>query len=136
VTDSAIVRGAPATDRVSTEVTTHFDSETLATLPGARDIFAVLANTPGVAMTRMNVGGNGALAMQEYTAHGLRAITGMHRNEDEGIRVGGANGSVDVYNLFNTNAEQAVTTSSGAGWLRPTVITGPRIVRLGGRLDW
>jgi hypothetical protein len=97
VTDSASVRGAPVIDRSSTEVTTRFDSETVAALPGARDIFAVLASTPGVAMARMDVGGNGALAMQEYTAYGLRAITGMHRNEVEGIRVGGANGANDNF---------------------------------------
>ena len=44
-------------------------------------------------------------------------------------------GFFDVYNLFNTNAEQTVTTSSGASWLRPTAITGPRILRIGARLS-
>ena len=45
-------------------------------------------------------------------------------------------GFFDLYNLFNTNAEQAVTASSGASWLRPTTITGPRILRIGARLEW
>ena len=45
-------------------------------------------------------------------------------------------GFFDVYNLFNTNAEQTLTTSSGASWLRPTAITGPRVLRIGARLDW
>ena len=48
-------------------------------------------------MSRMDVGGNGALALQEYTAYGLRATTGVNRNEVEGIRVGGANGAQDNY---------------------------------------
>jgi hypothetical protein len=45
-------------------------------------------------------------------------------------------GFFDVYNMFNTNAEQVLTTSSGASWLRPIAITPPRIARVGVRLDW
>jgi hypothetical protein len=42
----------------------------------------------------------------------------------------------DVYNMFNTNAEQALTTTSGASWLRPTAITAPRVLRIGARFEW
>ncbi len=109
LTDSVIVSGSPVVDLSSTAVTTHFDSEKLASLPGARDIFAILANTPGVAMTKMDVGGNSALSLQEYTAYGLRATTGVNRNEVEGIRVGGANGANDNYlSDFASFAEIAI----------------------------
>ena len=37
----------------------------------------------------------------------------------------------DVYNIFNSNAEQVVTTTSGSAFLRPSVITPPRIARIG-----
>jgi hypothetical protein len=37
----------------------------------------------------------------------------------------------DVYNIFNNNAEQVVTTTSGSAFLRPSVITPPRIARIG-----
>jgi hypothetical protein len=97
-TDVVTVSGAsPVIDVTSTAVATHFDAQTLASLPGARDIFAVLAHTPGVAMAKMDVGGNTGLTLQEYTAYGLRPITGMNRNDVEGIRVGGANGPNDNY---------------------------------------
>jgi hypothetical protein len=43
---------------------------------------------------------------------------------------------LDIYNLFNTNSDQMLTTSSGAAWLRPTAITGPRVARVGARLKW
>ena len=60
-------------------------------------------------MAKMDVGGNGALTLQEYTAYGLRATTGMNRNEVEGIRVGGANGANDNYfSDFASFAEIAV----------------------------
>ena len=45
-------------------------------------------------------------------------------------------GFFDVYNIFNTNAEQTVTDQLGRAWLRPTAITGPRILRIGARLEW
>ena len=59
VSDLVTVSGAsPVVDISSTAVATSFDAERLASLPGARDIFAVLANTPGVAFLKMDVGGN------------------------------------------------------------------------------
>ena len=46
-------------------------------------------------------------------------------------------GFFDVYNMFNTNAEQTLTTTSGGSWLRPTAyVTAPRVVRIGARLQW
>lgn len=42
----------------------------------------------------------------------------------------------DLYNILNTNAENAVISSSGSSWLRPTTIVSPRIVKLGVKLDW
>ena len=111
LTDSVIVTGAPVIDITSAEITSRFDSTRLATLPGARDVFAILGNTPGIAMSKVDVGGNTALSMQEYTAYGLRATTGMNRNEVEGIRVGGATGANDTYySDFSSFAEIAVNS--------------------------
>jgi hypothetical protein len=45
-------------------------------------------------------------------------------------------GFFDVYNVFNANTEQVITTSSGASWLRPIAITPPRIARIGTRIEW
>jgi hypothetical protein len=110
ITDRVIVTGAaPIVDASSVGVTTRFDANQLASLPGARDYFAVLSNTPGVAMTRMDVGGNLALNLQDYTSYGLRATTGVHRTEVEGIRVGGATGPSDNYfSDFSSFAEIAI----------------------------
>lgn len=111
INDNVTVTGSPVVDTRSTAVTTHFDAEKLASLPGARDIFTVLANTPAVAMSRMDVGGSLALVLSEYTAYGLRATTGMNRNEVEGIRVGGANGASDNYfSDYASFAEIAIKT--------------------------
>jgi outer membrane receptor protein involved in Fe transport len=45
-------------------------------------------------------------------------------------------GFFDIYNIFNTNAEQALSTSSGSSFLRPTAITPPRIARVGLKFQW
>ncbi|MGZ8819084.1 MAG: outer membrane beta-barrel protein, partial [Mycobacterium sp.] len=45
-------------------------------------------------------------------------------------------GLFDIYNLFNSSADQMLTTSSGAAWQRPTAITGPRVARIGARFKW
>jgi hypothetical protein len=42
----------------------------------------------------------------------------------------------DVYNMFNTNAEQNITWASGASFLRPTAIVPPRVARIGAKVSW
>ena len=42
---------------------------------------------------------------------------------------------VDVFNLFNTNAEQNISWASGS-FLQPRSIVPPRIARVGARFDW
>ncbi len=42
----------------------------------------------------------------------------------------------DVYNIFNTNAIQATTVTSGASFMRPVAITGPRVGRIGFKFEF
>ncbi|HWF38908.1 MAG TPA: carboxypeptidase regulatory-like domain-containing protein [Candidatus Acidoferrales bacterium] len=42
-----------------------------------------------------------------------------------------ATGFFDIYNIFNNNADQAVTAASGSSFLAPSNITPPRIARVG-----
>jgi hypothetical protein len=51
-------------------------------------------------------------------------------------RAGRLVGFFDLYNIFNTNAEQEITTTSGASFLRPVAITTPRIARFGVKFIW
>ena len=86
VAETITVRGAsPVVDLQSTNVTTHFDAEKLATLPGSRDFWAVVAQAPAIAMSRLDVGGSGALTQQPYTAYGLSSAGGVNRGMVEGI---------------------------------------------------
>ena len=82
--------------------------------------------------------GNATIKAEPFAATARRpsrwSICGPRRHSALAPRV--VLGFFDIYNLLNTNAEQTVTTSSGASWLRPIAITGPRIVRIGARLEW
>ena len=50
-----------------------------------------------------------------------------------GVKVGPF---LDVYNIFNTNAEQNITWASGSSFLRPTAIVPPRVARVGAKVSW
>jgi hypothetical protein len=43
---------------------------------------------------------------------------------------------VDGFNLANSSASETITVTTGANYLRPANILGPRTVRLGARLLW
>ena len=45
-------------------------------------------------------------------------------------------GFFDLFNLFNTNAEQNLNWSSGSSFLRPLSIISPRIARIGAKVEW
>ena len=96
---------SPVVDIQATKVTNHFDSERLAELPGSRDAWAVVAQTPGVAMSRMDVGGSGAWTQQGFQAYG---VGGGERNEVEGIMVNEGAGQM-YYTDFSSFEEISVT---------------------------
>ena len=58
---------SPVIDTTATRIQQNFKMEELQSLPNARDMWALLAVTPGVAMTRFDVGGNRAGTQSGYT---------------------------------------------------------------------
>ena len=59
--ESVTVTGeSPVVDTQSTSISTNFDAKQLANLPSARDLWAILAESPGVQMNRIDVGGSAA----------------------------------------------------------------------------
>jgi type 1 fimbria pilin len=128
VAESVTVSGqSPVVDLTSTTQATRFDDEVLASLPGARDYWAVLAQTPAVAMGRVDVGGSGALTQQPYTAYGLTSAGGVNRAEVEGIMVNegaGGGGSDMYYTDYGAFAEIAINAvGNGAEMPNPGVLS-------------
>lgn len=128
VAESVTVSGqSPVVDVTSNQVATRYDTEMLASLPGARDFWAVLAQTPAVSMGRVDVGGSGALTQQPYTAYGLASAGGVNRAEVEGVMVnegGGGGGSDMYYTDYGAFAEIAVNAvGNGADMPSPGVLS-------------
>jgi hypothetical protein len=69
--ETVTVSGAsPVIDTSSTRVQQNFKMEQLQSIPNGRDMWALLAVTPAVQMSRIDVGGNRAGTQTGYTAYG------------------------------------------------------------------
>jgi hypothetical protein len=73
---------SPVIDTSSTRVQQNFKLEALQEIPNARDMWSLLAVTPAVQMSRIDVGGNRAGTQTGYTAYGY---SGQNRVLVEGI---------------------------------------------------
>jgi hypothetical protein len=73
---------SPVIDTTATRVQQNFKLEQLNSIPNGRDMWALLAATPGVVMSRIDVGGNRAGTQTGYTSYGLN---GQVRVSVEGI---------------------------------------------------
>ena len=83
VQETVTVTGdSPVIDTSSTRVQQNFKLEALQETPNARDMWSLLAVTPSVQMSRIDVGGNRAGTQTGYTAYGY---SGQNRVLVEGI---------------------------------------------------
>jgi hypothetical protein len=85
---------APVIDTSATRVQQNFKLEQLNSIPNGRDMWALLAATPGVIMSRVDVGGNRAGTQTGYTAYGLN---GQVRTSVEGINTTEGTGGAGFY---------------------------------------
>jgi hypothetical protein len=77
-----VTGNSPVIDTSSTRVQQNFKLEALQEMPNSRDLWSLLAVTPGVSMSRIDVGGNRAGTQTGYTAYGF---SGQNRVLVEGI---------------------------------------------------
>ena len=83
MSDEVTVTGeAPPIDVTSTRVQANFDKTQLDSLPNARDMWSLLSTTPGVTLSRFDVGGSTAGTQTTYIAYGNG---GQNRPLVEGI---------------------------------------------------
>ena len=82
--------------------------------------------------------GNATIKAEPIASNRTPDITVVDLRTEKTFRIKAVRvmGFFDVYNMFNTNAAQTLTTTSGGSWLRPTAITAPRVLRIGARLQW
>lgn len=118
VQETLTVSGAsPVVDRRASRIVTNFDSEKLASLPNARDLWSIMAASPAVQLQRVDVGGSAAGTQTGYSAYDTKAD--QHRPMVEGIVMTEGTGAAGFYYDYGSFDEVSVGTGShGAemGW--------------------
>jgi len=93
--ETVTVTGAsPVIDTSATRVQQNFKLAQLESIPNGRDMWSLLAATPGVIMTNIDVGGNRAGTQTGYRAYGLQ---GQVRTSVEGINTTEGTGGAGFY---------------------------------------
>jgi hypothetical protein len=108
--ETVTVSGAsPVIDTSTTRVQQNFKLDQLQSIPNGRDMWALLAVTPSVQMSRIDVGGNRAGTQTGYTAYGQ---SGQVRVLIEGINTTEGTGGAGFYFDY-ASLEEAFLGTSG-----------------------
>ncbi|MGQ0735544.1 MAG: carboxypeptidase-like regulatory domain-containing protein, partial [Acidobacteriota bacterium] len=105
---------SPIIDTSATRVQQNFKLEELNSLPNARDMWSLLAVTPGVAMTRIDVGGNRAGTQTGYVAYGYGGQDQQVRVLVEGINTTEGTGGAGFYFDYGSFEEVFLGTAGNS----------------------
>jgi hypothetical protein len=106
-----VTRSAPIVDVQNATVGTNFAGAMLRDIPNQRDVFALLAQTPGIAMPRPDVGGNTAGTQSPYRAYGL---AGQSITTVDGVNITAGADDVGAYIDYGALAEATVAAAGNS----------------------
>jgi hypothetical protein len=104
-----VVGASPVVDAVNTRLQTTFTKEAINSLPLTREIWSVLAASPAIQMSRIDVGGSTAGTQTGYRSYG---ISSQNEIVVEGINSTEAGGSTGLY--FDFGSFEEVNIGSAA----------------------
>jgi outer membrane receptor protein involved in Fe transport len=108
--ESVVVIGqSPVVDTSQTQVGTTFDAKQLSALPTSRDYFSLLAGSPAVQMSRIDVGGSTNGTQQGFVVYGT---SGQVRANIEGINATEATGAFGNYPDVGAMEEVQINTAA------------------------
>ncbi|HYU77896.1 MAG TPA: carboxypeptidase regulatory-like domain-containing protein [Vicinamibacterales bacterium] len=121
--ETVTVTGAsPVVDVSSTKTTTNYDYKELASIPSARDMWAILAESPAVTMSRIDVGGSAAGTQSGYRTYDAQG--GQNRVMIDGLVTTEGSSAIGVYVDYGAFEEvTAGTAGHGADMGQPGVQT-------------
>jgi hypothetical protein len=121
--ETVTVTGAsPVVDVSSTKTSTNYDFRELAAIPSARDMWAILAESPAVTMARIDVGGSAAGTQSGYRTYDARGD--QNRVMIDGLVTTEGTGAIGVYVDYGAFEEvTAGTAGHGADMGQPGVQT-------------
>ncbi len=131
---------SPIIDTSATRVVQNFKLDQLQSIPNGRDFWSLLALTPGVAMGRIDVGGNRAGTQTPYTAYGF---AGQVRVLIEGINTTEGTGFAGFYFDYSSVEEVFLGTLGQSAEMPNPGVQSQFITKSGGNqfngeyyLDW
>ena len=131
---------SPVIDTTATRTVQTFKLDQLQSLPNGRDMWSLLAVTPGVAMSRIDVGGNRAGTQTGYTAYGF---SGQVRVLIEGINTTEGTGGAGFYFDYSSLEEVFIGTSGQSAEMPNPGVQSQFIAKSGGNrfsgegyVDW
>jgi hypothetical protein len=131
---------SPVIDTTSTRVQQNFKLEQLTSIPNGRDMWALLAVTPAVTMSRIDVGGNRAGTQTGYQAYGF---TGQVRVLIEGINTTEGTSGAGFYFDYSSLEEVFMGTTGQTAEMPNPGVQSQFIAKSGGNqfsgeyyLDW
>jgi hypothetical protein len=139
--ESVTVTGeSPVIDTSSTRVQQNFKLTELQSIPNGRDMWSLLAVTPSVQMSRIDVGGNRAGTQTGYEAYGT---AGQVRVLIEGINTTEGTGGAGFYFDYSSLEEVFMGTSGQSAEMPNPGVQSQFIAKSGGNqfsgeyyLDW
>ena len=139
--ETVTVSGAsPVIDTSATRIQQNFKLDQLQSIPNGRDMWALLAVTPSVQMSRIDVGGNRAGTQTGYTAYGF---SGQVRVLIEGINTTEGTGGAGFYFDYASLEEAFLGTSGQSAEMPNPGVQSQFIARSGGNkfageyhIDW
>jgi hypothetical protein len=111
----------PIVDVQNATVATNFGTAMLRDIPNQRDVFALLAQTPGITVPRPDVGGNTAGTQSVYRAYGL---AGQSITTVDGVNITSGADAVGAYIDYGALAEATV---AGAGNTAEVAVAGAAV---------
>ena len=131
---------SPVIDSSATRVVQTFKLEQLQSIPNGRDMWSLLAVTPGVQMGRIDVGGNRAGTQTPYTAYGF---AGQVRVLIEGINTTEGTGAAGFYFDYSSVEEVFLGTLGQSAEMPNPGVQSQFITKSGGNqfngeyyIDW
>ena len=131
---------SPVIDTSATRIQQNFKTEQLQSIPNGRDMWSLLAVTPAVQMTRIDVGGNRAGTQTGYSAYGM---TGQVRVLIEGINTTEGTGGAGFYFDYSSLEEVFLGTTGQTAEMPSPGVQSQFIAKSGGNqfsgeyyLDW
>jgi hypothetical protein len=139
--ETVTVSGAsPIIDTTATRTVQNFKLTELQSIPNGRDMWALLAVTPAVQMSRIDVGGNRAGTQTGYTAYGF---SDQVRVLIEGINTTEGTGGAGFYFDYSSLEEVFLGTSGQSAEMPNPGVQSQFIAKSGGNqfngeyyLDW